>query len=226
MKNLIIIENKKSDVHVLRHLLSNTDYEICACKPHTSRNVRQVKALRPNLVLLGLDDTDLLSAFADVRDIQQQLFTPVILMSSTADAKTLRQVQASGSLLINKPLRYDDVHTSLFLALDQGARGTNEVFFHKNNKCTVLHMADSLQKAYSLTPAEVRVAQALLEEPEVGKVAQLLNLSTHTIRSHLKRLYAKTGTNGQMRLLRELVSGPASQYIVEHQRKSNTHHHR
>jgi DNA-binding CsgD family transcriptional regulator len=64
-----------------------------------------------------------------------------------------------------------------------------------------------LRSLFGLTPAEARVACLLVVET-VEEVAASLGVSVATVRSHVQKLLAKTGTRRQSELVRLLVSGP------------------
>jgi DNA-binding CsgD family transcriptional regulator len=64
-----------------------------------------------------------------------------------------------------------------------------------------------LRSLFALTPAEARVA-CLLPERTVEEIARDLGVRVATVRSHVQRLLAKTGTRRQSELVRLLVSGP------------------
>jgi DNA-binding CsgD family transcriptional regulator len=57
-------------------------------------------------------------------------------------------------------------------------------------------------KAYGLTAAETRALTGILAGKSVDEIADAAALSRETIRSQMKSLYAKTGTKGQLELLR------------------------
>jgi DNA-binding CsgD family transcriptional regulator len=59
-----------------------------------------------------------------------------------------------------------------------------------------------LQLAFDLTPAEATVTLALREHHDPLHVALELGLAISTVRSHLKHVFAKTGTGSQRALLR------------------------
>jgi DNA-binding CsgD family transcriptional regulator len=63
-----------------------------------------------------------------------------------------------------------------------------------------------LRKAWGLTPAEARLALLLLEPVPLREAAQRLGITHETARSHLKALFAKTGTHGQTELALRLMS--------------------
>ncbi|GGP27969.1 helix-turn-helix transcriptional regulator [Silvimonas amylolytica] len=61
-----------------------------------------------------------------------------------------------------------------------------------------------LAQMFGLTPAEVRLAQALLENTTVEEFATSQGVSRTTVRTHLAHLFAKTGTSRQAELVRML----------------------
>lgn len=67
-----------------------------------------------------------------------------------------------------------------------------------------------LAELYGLTPTEARVAIALASGIQVRAIAAHLEVQPNTVRVHLKAIYAKTHTTGQVDLVRRLVSGLAT----------------
>jgi len=55
---------------------------------------------------------------------------------------------------------------------------------------------------YGLTPSELRVLLATVEVSGVRAVAEALGISQATVRTHLRRLFAKTGTSRQSELVK------------------------
>jgi DNA-binding CsgD family transcriptional regulator len=58
---------------------------------------------------------------------------------------------------------------------------------------------------YGLTPAELRVLFALVEFGGVSDIASALGVSPGTAKTHLRRLFAKTGTRRQVDLVKLVV---------------------
>ena len=63
-----------------------------------------------------------------------------------------------------------------------------------------------IRDAFDLTPAEARVALATSSGLGIPDVALQFNLSPNTIKTHLRRVFAKTGTAGQGELTRLITS--------------------
>jgi DNA-binding CsgD family transcriptional regulator/PAS domain-containing protein len=67
---------------------------------------------------------------------------------------------------------------------------------------------EALRIAFDITPAEARVASLLIRGIRASRIADALQLSTHTVRNEIKSLFLKTGTNRQSELIRLLLSFP------------------
>lgn len=77
-----------------------------------------------------------------------------------------------------------------------------------NPEAEVVIDCDRLRRLYSLSEAETRVALAMVAAPDTAAVAKRCAISLHTVRSHLKALFAKTETHNQADLIKRLLTGP------------------
>ncbi len=68
---------------------------------------------------------------------------------------------------------------------------------------------DQLVSLYQLTPAEARLAARLAAGGSLEKAAGSLGIKYETARTHLKRVFSKTGTDRQSDLLHLVQSSPA-----------------
>ncbi len=82
------------------------------------------------------------------------------------------------------------------------------VFVHKASLETPSAM-ETMSKLYRLTPSELRVLAAMSEVGGISAVAQVVGISEATVKTHLQRLFGKTGTNRQADLVK-LVAAHAS----------------
>jgi len=67
-------------------------------------------------------------------------------------------------------------------------------------------------KLYKLTPSELRVLLAIVQVGSTAEVAETLGIAESTAKTHLHRLFAKTGAKRQADLVR-LVAGYASPFV-------------
>jgi DNA-binding CsgD family transcriptional regulator len=57
-------------------------------------------------------------------------------------------------------------------------------------------------RAFGLTPAELRVLLAIVEVGGVPETAEVLGIAETTVKTHLHRVFAKTGVNRQADLVK------------------------
>jgi DNA-binding CsgD family transcriptional regulator len=67
----------------------------------------------------------------------------------------------------------------------------------------------ALQQLFGLTPAEIRLCIALVKGKSVEEYALEAGISSNTARTHVKRIYAKTGVRRQSELVRLLLTSSA-----------------
>ena len=64
-----------------------------------------------------------------------------------------------------------------------------------------------LRQIYGLTPAEERLARLIVQGLRLHEAEAALGIRHSTARTHMKRIYAKTGTHRQVELVRLLITG-------------------
>jgi DNA-binding CsgD family transcriptional regulator len=122
---------------------------------------------------------------------------------------------APGADTIAVPLttRHGDHYVAYVLPLTSGARrraGTGyaaaAAVFVQRALLDVPSPQEAIAKLYKLTPMELRVLFAIVQVGGVPEVAAMMGSSSSTIRTHLRRLFSKTGTDRQADLVK-LVAG-------------------
>jgi DNA-binding CsgD family transcriptional regulator len=74
----------------------------------------------------------------------------------------------------------------------------------------VAQTSEQLVDRYGLTFAEASLAMRLVQGESIAEAAAALGITEHTARTHLKRVFAKTGTMRQAELVREVLLDPES----------------
>ncbi len=64
---------------------------------------------------------------------------------------------------------------------------------------------EALKIELVLSPREVQIAQAILQDQKELAIAQKLGISHHTVHTHLERLYRKLRVNSRIELVVRLV---------------------
>ena len=65
---------------------------------------------------------------------------------------------------------------------------------------------DTLRSRYGMTPAEANLAALLVSDLSLDQAADSLGVKIGTVRTRLKQVFAKTGTNRQASLVRLLLT--------------------
>ena len=71
-------------------------------------------------------------------------------------------------------------------------------------------------KLYGLTPAELRLLEALLEGEKVGNYARRCGVTQNTIKGHLAQLFRKTQTGRQSELVLRILANPVFRLASRH----------
>jgi DNA-binding CsgD family transcriptional regulator len=72
---------------------------------------------------------------------------------------------------------------------------------------------NAIAKLYRLTPTELRVLTGIVQVGGAPEVAEAMGISVSTVKTHLRRLFAKTGTDRQAALVK-LVAGYANPLVA------------
>jgi DNA-binding CsgD family transcriptional regulator len=94
------------------------------------------------------------------------------------------------------------------LFADEACRAAVALFVRKV-ALTVSHRSDVIGQVFRLTPAELRVLLAIVELGSVREVAARFGVAGSTIKTHLRRLFEKTGAARQADFVK-LVAGYAT----------------
>ena len=75
-------------------------------------------------------------------------------------------------------------------------------FFVRKATLSLPHPIETIANLYRLTPAEMRVLMMIIEVGGIPKVAPVLGVSERTVKTHLAHVFAKTGTQRQVDLVK------------------------
>lgn len=122
---------------------------------------------------------------------------------------------SGGNLVVSRP---DGTHLHLLVTpvhpdLPDAVSGLHAfAAVHLHDPSAQVDVDDEwLVELYGLTPAECAVAVAMADDPRVPTVASRCGIGAHTVRSHLKSIFRKTGASCQADLVRLLLTGPGRQ---------------
>jgi DNA-binding CsgD family transcriptional regulator len=130
---------------------------------------------------------------------------------TAADSRTF--LPCGGTLAVPRPSAPDlqllvrPVHPDVPVLIGPPSAYVAVYFYDSEARVEIDH--ERLRKFYSLSDAEIRVATAMVDTPDSAEVAKRCAISLHTVRSHIKAIFSKTGTHSQADLMKRLLTGPA-----------------
>ncbi len=170
-----------------------------------NRSAEQILARNDGLVL----DAQRNLAAASPHD-HQQLHQ---LIGTAGQANALLPAQSSGVFHLQRPSGLRPF--SLLIApLNQDISHNNYhepavLIFITDPEQRMESMEAVLQRLYTLTPAEARLAAILVQGKSIATAAVELHITQNTARTHLKHIFEKTGARRQSDLVQLLLNSPA-----------------
>lgn len=89
--------------------------------------------------------------------------------------------------------------------LSEGS-GSGAVIVSINNTQFARDRLDAAALVYGLSMAQQRLAEQIVAGSDLGEIAERLGVSVNTVRTHLQRIFDKTGARSQPALVRTLLS--------------------
>lgn len=164
----------------------------------------------------------------DERNVVREIDGSVDVVDRSA-AKAFRQALAEAAggdgvghgrrLTVALSARDNRRYVAHVLSLTAGERrnvgrkldATAAIFIHQTGLQT-LTLFESVAEHFKLSPSELRVLFAIVEVGGGPESARMLGVSEETVRTHLKHVFAKTGTKRQADLVK-LIAGYANPLI-------------
>lgn len=107
--------------------------------------------------------------------------------------------------LVDADSRRLTIHTVPLPAASGGRKGAVAALFVSDPASPPSLPPHAVIQRYGLTPSELRVVLALMDGASPAAIAARHGISLATVRTHLRRLFDKTGTDGQAALVRTVA---------------------
>jgi len=183
---LLVVEDHPVYLEGLSHILKKLSQNVTLKCVKGAQEAQALLAECQNfdLVLLdlGLPDGGGLSVLRFLK--QQKIFIPAIILSASEEPKDVQRSLAAGaSGFISKASGSEDI----LIAIGHIMAGGNYVpDFYSLSAEHAHHM----EKAPVLTPRQKEVLNLVVEGLPNKRICQRLNLTEHTVKSHLKTLFS------------------------------------
>lgn len=215
-----ITEDERVVAHGMERTLTSAGYEVAGVASSVEETVALLERGPVDLLLL---DIGLVGADDGIR-LAERIDVPVVFVSGRSDEETLRRAGATDALgFVVKPFGPAQLLASVELALARASTPEHQALEKARRALT--DIAQTLERAgypqgpapaggfrlrsvpglEALTQREREVLDALLSHQRPPQIAERLFISPHTVRNHLKSIYAKLGVHSQAELLDLLV---------------------
>jgi DNA-binding NarL/FixJ family response regulator len=215
----IIVEDEWIVARDLQHILEEIGLQILRLVRRPSEVPALLEELKPELLVLDIDLDAEIDGIELAEQIQHTHPCAVLFVSAHAEPETLariRKVDAHGFVV--KPFARPQLEAAVEVALARLDRTTDQAQAALREIARVLADAGALPSPErrnrdwrqvpgldELSPREVQVLEALLAHRRPPQIADDLGISPHTVRNHLKSIYAKCGVRSQAELLQLIV---------------------
>jgi DNA-binding NarL/FixJ family response regulator len=225
---LMIVEDDPIEAEDLRRSLEASGYDVVGRASSAREAVELARTLRPDLVLLDLPIDGVTDGIEAARAIAGSADAALVCLSVRADEAVVSEAAHAGALaFIVKPWQPPQITSSVAVALSR----YEEVRALRDRRLAsplhspfgdVLHRLQALAAddvlwttlrradtgaAVPVTRRERDVVRGLVCYRRLARVADVLGISIHTARNHLKSVLRKLGLHSQDELLQLLLEG-------------------
>lgn len=199
MKTKVVIyeDNQVFRESLIRLLKGNPSYEIAGDFHNCAEVEAEITALRPDVVLMdiqmpgvnGLKGLDL------IRGISGEI--KVIMLTVFEDNQHIFDAICRGA---NGYLLKHSTPAQIFNAIDEVLKGGAPLTPSIASRVLMLlsdKKSASAGNEYQLTPREKEILESLVEGNSYKMIANALQISTETVKTHIKKIYEKLQVNSQ-----------------------------
>ena len=199
MKTKVVIyeDNQVFRESLIRLLKGNPSYEIAGDFHNCAEVEAEITALRPDVVLMdiqmpgvnGLKGLDL------IRGISGEI--KVIMLTVFEDNQHIFDAICRGA---NGYLLKHSTPAQIFNAVDEVLKGGAPLTPSIASRVLMLlsdKKSASAGNEYQLTPREKEILESLVEGNSYKMIANALQISTETVKTHIKKIYEKLQVNSQ-----------------------------
>jgi len=193
--DILVVDDTPANLELLSEMLKSNGYKV---RPVTSGSqaLQAAKSVPPDLILLDIKMPEMngYEVCKQLRADEALAGIPVIFLSALADMEDkVRGLRGGGNDYITKPFQAEEVlaRIEVHLKLRRQQKELKTENHRLKEKQPLRIKQDGLLIALSLREGEV--LHWVREGKRNSEIAQVLNISAHTVRHHLENIFAKLG---------------------------------
>ncbi len=214
---VMVVEDEWMVAETIRESLESAGFHVAKIVASGEAAIASAESIRPDVVVMDIQLRGELDGIAAAERIGASRPTPLVYLTASADAETVRRATAtevSGYVL--KPFRIHQLVTAVRIAASRrhsaaGAR-TRQLEDGLRSLAAILEQLGAstgsnrawwldTREAAALTTRERQIVELLGDGARVASIADLLGVSRHTVRNHVKAIFRKTGVHSQQELI-------------------------
>ena len=193
--DILVVDDTPANLELLSEMLKAEGYKV---RPVTDGKLalKAAKSLPPDLILLDIlmPDMNGYEVCRRLKDDDALKDIPVIFLSALTELEDkVRGLRGGANDYITKPFHLEEVLARIEIHL--GARRQHKELMAQNDllkeRGRPHMMEDSLMKV--LSEREREILHWVREGKRNAEIAQILNISAHTVRHHLENVFGKLG---------------------------------
>ena len=209
---VLIVEDEVIVAEALKQTLKASHYKVIGHATDGREAVQMARQLHPDVILMDIVLRGRTSGIEAAVSIQREIDTSIIYVTGQSSEPLVNAAARSGALgYIVKPFQAQQVTSSIKIALHR-RNDARVIKKHPPSHRGLLapERASALRDTpttpatihgLSVTPREKEVIRGLISYRRLGKVANVLGISVHTARNHLKSIFRKLNLHSQDELL-------------------------
>jgi DNA-binding NarL/FixJ family response regulator len=224
---VLIVEDEVIVAESLRRNLEASGYEVIGHAMDGREAINLARLQHPDVVLMDVVLRGGTNGIEAARSIQRLVDTAIVYVTGHSNEALVSDAVRSGAFgYVLKPFQARQITSSITIALqrrsdvralEERARLEQETppanasaggvsISHRNDQ------AMAAIQSLSVTPREREVIQGLVRHRRVARVADVLGISVHTARNHLKSVFRKLNLHSQDELLGYLLDEDESSH--------------
>lgn len=211
---VLIVEDEVIVAEDLRRSLNASGYDVVGHAMNGQEAIQIARHLRPDVILMDVILGGGTNGIQAARSIQRIIDTSIIYVTGQSNDAMVADAVLSGAVgYVVKPFQTCQVTSSIEIALhrQREARALDERVPTPQRGAQPLDDrerpspkngdASAVIERLCITPREKEIVRALINQRRLARVADVLGISVHTARNHLKSVFRKLNVHSQDELL-------------------------